>query len=222
MKRFDGPALPLVRKWPKNGGEFWHTMKFTAIYLRVSTTEQNVRSQKQAVLEYCERRGWKSRVTFSETESGAKTRRPQLEMMLQAARRGEIARIVAYKLDRLGRSAVHLALILEELARLKIPVVFTSQGIDTSEENPVGKLQLGVLMAFAEFEREMIRERTREGQAAARKRGSVFGRPPTARRHAERVLEMQKAGRSVRQTAAELGISPSSVARMRAKKTAAR
>ena len=195
----------------------------TAIYLRVSTTAQDHRAQKMAVLEYCERRGWKDCVTFSETVGGTKAKRPELERMVQAVRRGEIARVVAYKLDRLGRSAVHLALLLEEFARLKVPVIFTSQGIDTSEENPLGKLQLGVLMAYAEFERELIRERTREGQAAARKRGSVFGRPPTARRHAARVRALQAAGRSVRQTAAELGISPSSIARMRMKaKRAAR
>ena len=206
----------------KMAGEIWHTMKMTGIYLRVSTNEQDVRSQKAAVLEHCERKGWKKRAIFAETESGAKVKRPQLELLVQAVRRGEIERIVAYKLDRLGRSAVHLALLLEEFARLRVPVVFTSQGIDTSDENPVGKLQLGVLMAFAEFERELIRERTREGQAAARKRGSVFGRPPTARRHAALVRELLGEGRSVRQTATALGISPSSVQRMRPKKRAAR
>lgn len=193
-------------------------MKTTGIYLRVSTSEQNVRSQKAAVLEYCARRGWKSPRIYAETQSGAKASRPQLDALLRAVRQGEIARVVAYKLDRLGRSAVHLALLLEEFARLQIPVVFTSQGIDTSEDNPVGKLQLGVLMAFAEFEREMIRERTREGQAAARKRGSVFGRPPSVRKHEAAVKELQAAGRSVRETAAALGISPASVQRMRGKK----
>ena len=189
----------------------------TAIYLRVSTAEQTLQPQQHAVLEYCTRRGWDQVEVYEEKVSGAKATRPQLERMMNAVRQGKVLRVVAYKLDRLGRSSVHLALLLEEFARLRVPVVFTTQGIDTSEDNPVGKLQLGVLMAFAEFERELIRERTREGQAAAKRRGSVFGRPPRTREFATKVLELHATGLSIREIAAEIGISASSVARLRAK-----
>src|SRR6058998_2325246 len=79
----------------------------------------------------------------------------------------------------LGRSLTHLALILDEISRLKVPLIASSQGIDTSEENPAGKLQLGVLMAVAEFERGIIRERVNAGLAAAKSRGVRLGRPGT-------------------------------------------
>ncbi|MFT4590535.1 MAG: DNA invertase Pin-like site-specific DNA recombinase, partial [Limisphaerales bacterium] len=92
--------------------------------------------------------------------SGAKTSRPELDRMVGDLRAGKVERVVVYKLDRLGRSLPHLAILLEEMNRLKIPLIVTSQGIDTSEDSPVGQLQLGVLMAVAEFERSIIRERT--------------------------------------------------------------
>jgi DNA invertase Pin-like site-specific DNA recombinase len=94
--------------------------------------------------------------------------------------------------------------------------VFTSQGIDTTETNPAGRLQLGVLMAVADFERANIRERTRAGQAAARKRGRVFGRPPTAARLRTKAQALRDAGKTVRAVANELGISRASVGRLTA------
>ena len=84
---------------------------------------------------------------------------------------------MVFKLDRLGRSLPHLALILDELQRHAVALIATSQGIDTSvAPTPVGRLQLGVLMAVAEFEREIIRERINAGLAAARARGVKLGR----------------------------------------------
>ena len=189
-------------------------MKKSAVYLRVSTDEQSVRSQKLHVMDFCKKRGWKNLSIYEEKESGAKITRPVLDKLIQTVREGKIDRVIAYKLDRIGRSLVHLALIIEELGRLNVPMVFTSQGIDTSDQNPAGKLQLGVLMAVAEFERANIRERTRAGQAAARKRGRVFGRPPTAAKHRGKVREMRRAGKSIRAIARELGISATSVSRL--------
>jgi DNA invertase Pin-like site-specific DNA recombinase len=188
--------------------------KKSAVYLRVSTDEQSVRSQKHAVLEFCRGRGWKNLKLYEETASGAKTSRPVLETLIRDARAGEVARVIAYKLDRIGRSLVHLALIIEELGRLNVPMVFTSQGIDTSDQNPAGRLQLGVLMAVAEFERANIRERTRVGQAAARERGSVFGRPTTAAKQRGEIRKLRNAGKTVRVVARELGISIASVSRL--------
>jgi len=88
-----------------------------------------------------------------EKESGAETSRPELDRLMANLRAGRIERVVCFKLDRLGRSLTHLALVLDEMNRLRVPLVCTSQGIDTSDDNPAGKLQLGVLMAVAEFER---------------------------------------------------------------------
>src|ERR1022692_2082179 len=97
---------------------------------------------------------------------------------MAAVRAGKVERIVVFKLDRLGRSLPHLALILDELQRNGVALIATSQGIDTSISNPVGRLQLNVLMAVAVFEKELIRERVNAGLAAARARGVKLGRRP--------------------------------------------
>jgi DNA invertase Pin-like site-specific DNA recombinase len=76
--------------------------------------------------------------------------------MMKNIRGGNVERVLCYKLDRLGRSLTHLALMFDEFNRLKIPLIARSQGIDTSDDNPAGRLQLGVLMPVAEFERGII------------------------------------------------------------------
>jgi DNA invertase Pin-like site-specific DNA recombinase len=106
-----------------------------------------------------------------EHESGAKVTRSQLDAMMSEIRTGMVARVVVDKLERLGRSLTHLALILDELQRLSVSLVCSSQGIDTSGDNPAGRLQLGVLMAVAEFERSLIRERVNAGLRDAKGRG---------------------------------------------------
>ena len=111
--------------------------------------------------------------------SSGRTSRPEQDCMVQNMRDGKIARVACYKLDRMGRSLTHLALIIDEMNRLQVPLICTSQGIDTSDNNPCGKFQLGVLMAVAEFEREIIRERVNSGLAVARAKGVRLGRPST-------------------------------------------
>lgn len=154
-------------------------IKTAAIYLRVSTRDQSFASQERELKDYCRRRGWKNMRVYSEKASGAKAARTVLDMMMQDARAGRIDTIVVYKIDRLGRSITHLLQIVGELARLKIGLIATSQGIDTNEGSSVGDLQLNLMAAFAQFEREMIRERTLSGVASARKAGKVLGRPKT-------------------------------------------
>ena len=112
--------------------------------------------------------------------------------------------------DRLGRSLTHLALILDEINRLKVPLIASSQGIDTSEENPAGNLQLGVLMAVAEFERGIIRERVN----AAMKRGVKLGRPATLKAYSKAVGDLKNKGLGVRAIARELKMPPSSVSKV--------
>src|SRR5208282_291289 len=122
-------------------------------------------------------RGWKDLAFYVDRIGGAKSSRPQLEKLMQDMRGGKVERLVVFKLDRLGRSLTHLALILDEMNRLNVPLIAASQGIDTSVDNPAGRLQLGVLMAVAEFERGIIKERVNAGLAAAKSRGVRFGRP---------------------------------------------
>ena len=96
---------------------------------------------------YCRQRGWKELTYYVDRISGAKASRPELDRMMRDIRAGKIERLIVYKLDRLGRSLTHLALILDELNRLKVPLIASSRRIDTSGDNPAGRLQLGVLFS---------------------------------------------------------------------------
>lgn len=183
----------------------------TALYIRVSTQEQRTDSQDQELRRYCRQRGWKNLSIYVDKICGAKTSRPELERLMQDIRAGTIERLVVYKLDRLGRSLTHLALILDELNRLQVPLIASSQGIDTSNDNPAGRLQLGVLMAVAEFERGIIKERVNAGIAAAKTRGVRFGRPSTINGRAAEVKKLKSKGLGLRAIGRELKMPPSSV-----------
>ncbi len=185
----------------------------TAIYVRVSTNNgsQTTDSQLSEVKKYCELRGWTDTEVFEDHASGGKSSRPALDRMIKQMRLGALARCVCWKLDRLGRSLTHLALVIDEMTHLQIPLVCTSQGIDTSNGNPVGKFQLGVLMAVAEFERAIIKERVNAGIAAARNRGVRLGRPSTLQKRRDDVLELREQGKGVREIARELKMPVASV-----------
>jgi len=129
-----------------------------AIYTRVSTEEQTTEQQLEILKEYCERENFEIYNIYTEKISGVKTSRPKLDLMLQAMRRKEFDAIVVLKYDRLGRSTIHLLQILEEMKNRGVRLIATSQNIDTS--TPMGKWFVTNLMALAEMERELIRERT--------------------------------------------------------------
>jgi DNA invertase Pin-like site-specific DNA recombinase len=183
----------------------------TAVYVRVSTDYQRTDSQEQELRRYCRQRGWNNLTFFTDRISGAKASRPELDKLMQRVRAGEVERLVVYKLDRLGRSLTHLALILDELHRLRVPLIASSQGIDTSDDNPAGRLQLGVLMAVAEFERGIIKERVNAGLAAARQRGVQLGRPATINGRAGEIRKLKAKGIGLRAIARQLKMPPSSV-----------
>src|SRR5881392_959451 len=111
---------------------------------------------------------------------------------MRLVRRNKAVVIACFKLDRLGRSLPHLAQIISELDQNNVAIVATSQGIDTNQDSPAGRLQMHVLMAVAEFERTLIVERVRAGQAAARAKGIKFGRPATLSQHKQTVMELLK------------------------------
>jgi DNA invertase Pin-like site-specific DNA recombinase len=182
----------------------------TAIYCRVSTDKQSHESQLLELRAYCQRRGWANVVEFEDTMSGSKFTRRGLDALFAEVRKGKVAWIVVYKLDRLGRSLAHLAQLVAELTAHGTALICTSQGIDTSESNPAGRLQLGVLMAVAEFEREIIRERVNSGLAAARARGARLGRPNSLDEHRTSVAALLAQGKGVREIARELELAVSS------------
>ena len=190
----------------------------TIVYLRVSTAEQETDSQEHQVLAYCKVRGWQPPLILRDAASGASSSRPGLEQMLAQVRAGGVHQVVTYKLDRLGRSLTHLAIIVGELQMRNVALICTSQGIDTSKQNPVGQLQLGVLMAVAEFERALIKERTLAGLEVARKKGKRLGRPPLDQKVVSLILQTAtRMGRHVRAIAREIHTSPSSVCRVLAR-----
>ncbi|HCX30023.1 MAG TPA: resolvase [Blastocatellia bacterium] len=181
-----------------------------ALYLRVSTDRQTTDSQAIELRDYCKRRGWNEAREFSDTSSGARFSRAGLDDMMREVRKGRIDAIVAYKLDRLGRSLPHLAQLVAEMTAHRVALVIPAQGIDTSASNPASQLQLNILMAVAEFEREIIRERVHSGLRAARARGAKFGRPSILQKHLPRVRALRDAGRNVSQIARELMLPYSS------------
>jgi len=183
----------------------------TVIYTRVSTDQQTTASQEHELCAYCDRRGWQNIQNYSDQISGAKFIRPGLDALMAAVRVGKVERVIVFKLDRLGRSLPHLALILDELARHNVALIATSQGIDTSHSNPVGRLQMNVLMSVAEFEREIIRERVNAGLAAARARGVKLGRRASHNWTPADVQALKARGLGVRAIARELKIAASSV-----------
>lgn len=147
-----------------------------AIYLRVSTKDQSVNSQRADTERVAKARGYES-VIFEDHASGAKFSRQALDAMMLRVRRCEFDAVICYKLDRLGRSLPHLAQLIGELDSNGVGLIVCGQGIDTTDSNPAARLQMHVLMAVAEFERSMISDRTLAGLEAAKKRGVKLGRP---------------------------------------------
>jgi DNA invertase Pin-like site-specific DNA recombinase len=183
----------------------------TAVYVRVSTESQRIDSQEQELRRYCRQRGWKDPAFYVDKISGAKASRPELDRLMQDIRAGKVERLVVYKLDRLGRSLSHLALLIEELNRLHVSLIASSQGIDTSSDHAAGHLQLNVLIAVAQFEREIIKERVNDGLKAAKARGVQLGRPATINGHTAEIRKLKAKGLGVRAIARELKMPPSSV-----------
>lgn len=135
-------------------------------YIRISTQDQNYDLQEDALNKLgCE-------MIFKETVSGAKKERPQLKKLLEQIRKGDV--IVVYKLDRLGRSLKHLLEIVEILNSKNVALQSLHDNIDTT--TPQGRLFFNISASFAEFEKDLIRERTKAGLEAARERGKKGGR----------------------------------------------
>jgi DNA invertase Pin-like site-specific DNA recombinase len=148
-------------------------MKKVALYCRVSTTEQTTLNQRIRLEEYAKREGLEYEV-FEEVQSSRKTR-PVKNELLQRLRNKEFDSVIVYKLDRWARSSSELILEITELVDKKIGFVSLSENLDFG--SATGKLMFHLLSAFADFERELIRERTLEGLNRAKKQGKVLGRP---------------------------------------------
>jgi DNA invertase Pin-like site-specific DNA recombinase len=180
-------------------------------YARVSTQDQQTLAlQRDAMAAYAQQRGWSIVATIIEVGSGVHERQ-QRDQLMRAARRREIDAIVVWRLDRWGRSVVDLVNTLHELHALGVGFISLHEALDFT--TPTGRAMAGLLAIFAQFEREILRERVKAGIAQARRHGKRHGRPPSVAHRAPDVQRLAAAGRSQSAIARQLGISRTSVRR---------
>jgi DNA invertase Pin-like site-specific DNA recombinase len=192
-------------------------MKRTAIYLRVSTLDQTTANQERELRQIAERVGYEIvRVYKDHGISGAKGRdkRPQFDALCRDATKRQFDVVMAWSVDRLGRSLQDLVAFLSELHALGIDLFLHQQGIDTT--TPAGKAMYQLMGVFAEFERSIIQERVRAGLARAKAEGKQLGRPRIAPELEKRIQEALRAKDrpGVRVIAEQFGVSPGTVQRI--------
>jgi DNA invertase Pin-like site-specific DNA recombinase len=191
--------------------------KRAALYVRVSTDRQTVENQIAALSKVAEARGWQIVETFSDAGiSGAKGRkdRPALDEMLKQAQRRRFDVVMAWAIDRIGRSLVDLLNTIESLKACGVDLYLDQQAIDTT--TPSGKLMLQMTGAFAEFERAMIQARIHAGLRRAVANGTKLGRPlnnPDAIAEARLALE---GGLGINRVAKLVGLSNGKVQKIKA------
>ena len=144
-----------------------------ALYIRVSRRDLNPENQKRQLIEYCKVKGIEYEI-FEEIESTRKTRPIKQEILVQL-RKGKFDGVLVWKLDRWARSLQELIMDIDEITNRKKEFIVLTQPIDTTSAS--GRLFMQILGAFAEFEREIIRERTIAGLDRARAAGKILGRP---------------------------------------------
>lgn len=132
-----------------------------AIYARISTGDQNVDTQIRICSTFCAQRDFEVYEVYEDTISGTKASRPAFNKLLEDMRMGKFEAVCVTKLDRIGRSLQHLLGLIDEFNSKKIQFMAVTQNIDTTSS--MGKFQVQILGAFAEFERNLISERTKEG-----------------------------------------------------------
>ncbi len=186
-----------------------------ALYARVSTSDkgQNPALQLTPLVEYCEQRGWHVIGQFVDIGvSGVQSKRPELDRLLDHARKRKLDVICVWKLDRFGRSMKHLINTLEELQELGVSFVSYMESLDFT--SATGKLMFNILAAFSQFERDIIAERVRAGMAVAKAKGVKIGRKVTAPVYLAQIIAAYENGKlSIRQIANKIRIPKSTVQR---------
>jgi DNA invertase Pin-like site-specific DNA recombinase len=189
--------------------------KRAAIYVRVSTDRQTVENQIRELRQIAERRGWEVVKEYHDAGiSGAKGRdkRPGLDEMLKDASRRRFDIVMAWAIDRLGRSLLDLLGTIQTLEHCGVDLYLDQQAIDTT--TPAGRLMFQVTGAFAEFERSMIRQRINAGLKRAVEQGKQLGRPRIAPELEKRIQGLLRAKKGMLAIAEECGVGTGTVQRI--------
>jgi DNA invertase Pin-like site-specific DNA recombinase len=189
--------------------------KRAAIYARVSTDGQTTENQLRELRAAARRSGWRVVSEYVDKGiSGAKGRdkRPKFDALCKAAVRREFDIIMAWSVDRLGRSLQDLVGFLGEIHAKGVDLYLHQQGIDTT--TPAGKAMFQMCGVFAEFERAMIQERVRAGLKRARAQGKTLGRPRVSAAKEDKIRAARSRGMGIRRIAQELGVGVSVVQRV--------
>ena len=199
-----------------------------AIYVRVSTADQNQELQLRELQEYADRHGWGAAQIYKDTISGGLASRPGLNQLLDDAKARKLDTVLCWKLDRFGRSLLDCLANLRELDTHGVRFIATTQALDTDNRNPASRFLLHVLGAAAEFERELIRERSAAGRLRYLQdfRAGKVGRTVRSRSgknmpphrpkkifDRDEVMALHKEGMSVRRIAKRLGLGVGTVFR---------
>lgn len=187
-----------------------------AIYARVSTGDQSCERQLDELADYSSRNDFEIVGTFKETASGANSDRIERRKVLELARHRKIDLVLVSELSRWGRSTPDLRTTVQNLAECGV-ALRALNGPDLDISTAQGKLMLNLLASISEFERDLLRERIKSGIAHARSKGTKTGKPigrPTFDRP-ERVQHLLAIGQSVRSVAKELGISKTTVLKIK-------
>jgi DNA invertase Pin-like site-specific DNA recombinase len=187
-----------------------------AIYLRTSTTAQHTENQRLELERIAERRGWTITEVYEDFGvSGAKGRdkRPALDRMLKDANRRRFDLVVAWSIDRVGRSLSDLLGTIQHLEAVGVDLYLDQQNIDTT--TPTGRLLFQITGAFAEFERSMIRSRVNLGLDRARAQGKRLGRRPVSTDVVKRIRAQLATGAGILKTAKALGVGTGTVHRIK-------
>src|SRR5271156_2023491 len=190
---------------------FGHPLR-VGLYARVSTPDQQTLPlQISTMREYAAKRGWIIVAQIKEVGSGA-AQRELRATLIAAARRREINVVLVCRLDRWGRSVPDLVSTLQELQHLDVGFVSLTEALDLT--TPAGRAMAGLLAVFAEFEREILRERVRAGLDHARRHGKRLGRPPSVLHQAVKARKLHRQGISKSEIARQLQIGRTSVRRL--------
>jgi len=175
-----------------------------AIYARVSTKDQSCELQIRDLRAYCAARGFNLVREYVDVgQSGAKDSRPELNKLMDDARKRQFDAVVCWRFDRFARSTKHLLSALEEFRSLGIQFISYQENVDTS--TPLGQALFTIVSAVAQLERDLIRERVTAGIRNAQANGKKLGRPKSGVDR-DRILDLKTQGLSLRQIAAKLGV----------------